>query len=275
MTHALVTGSSGFIGHQLINSLTSIGLGIGEIDEEYFSAPDWKVALVNELNRLNPKTIFHVGACSDTLEQDVQFMMTRNYESTKVIADWCALNNRQIVYSSSAANYGEDGKYPSNLYGWSKYTAEDYVVKSGGIALRYFNVYGPGEEHKGKMASFLFQAYLKQKNRERIFLFPGKPLRDFVYIKDVISANIHASDMYESLSRKYYEVSTGVASSFEEMLDVFGLEYEYSSENLIPNGYQFLTRGDLNKWMKGWTPNFSLQQGVTDYKEYLQQSSSL
>lgn len=275
MTHALVTGSSGFIGHQLANSLTSIDLSVGEINEEYFSTFDWKLALVNELNRFNPKTVFHVGACSDTLKQDVQFMMTRNYESTKVITDWCVQKNRKLIYSSSAANYGEYGKYPSNLYGWSKYTSEDYVVKSGGIALRYFNVYGPGEEHKGKMASFLFQAYLKQKNRERIFLFPGKPLRDFVYIKDVISANIYASDMYESLSGKYYEVSTGVASSFEEMLDVFGLDYEYSSESLIPNGYQFLTRGDLSKWMKGWSPNFTLQHGVTDYKEYLQQSRSL
>ncbi len=258
----------------MVKALTKLNSEVDEINEEYFSTFDWKVALVNELNRFNPKTVFHVGACSDTLKQDVQFMMTRNYESTKVITDWCVQKNRKLIYSSSAANYGEYGKYPSNLYGWSKYTSEDYVVKSGGIALRYFNVYGPGEEHKGKMASFLFQAYLKQKNRERIFLFPGKPLRDFVYIKDVISANIHASTMYESLSGKFYEVSTGVASSFEEMLDIFGLKYEYSSGKLIPNGYQFLTRGDRNKWMKGWSPNFSLREGVTDYEKYLRQSKN-
>jgi len=275
MTNTVVTGSSGFIGQQLVNSLTSKGFSVGDINEAYFSASDWKVALVNELNRFNPKTVYHVGACSDTLKQDVQFMMVRNYESTKVIADWCVQQNRELIYSSSAANYGEDGRYPSNLYGWSKYTSEDYVVKSGGIALRYFNVYGPGEEHKGKMASFLFQAYLKQKNRERIFLFPGKPLRDFVYIKDVISANLHASDMYESLSGKYYEVSTGVASSFEEMLNILGLEFEYSSQDLIPNGYQFLTRGDPNNWMMKWNPRFSLRQGVLDYKQYLSQGGDL
>jgi ADP-L-glycero-D-manno-heptose 6-epimerase len=275
MTHALVTGSSGFIGHQLVNSLTTIGMGIGEIDEEYFSAPDWKVALVNKLDHFNPKTVFHVGACSDTLKQDVQFMMTRNYESTKIIADWCVLNKRELIYSSSAANYGEAGRYPSNLYGWSKYAAEDYVVKSGGVALRYFNVYGPGEESKGNMASFLYQAYLMNKHSQEVFLFPGKPLRDFIYIKDVISANIHASECYKLLSGKYFEVSTGVASSFEEMLEIFGLEYKYSSDKLIPNGYQFLTRGDRSKWMKGWLPNFSLQQGVIEYREYLEKNENL
>jgi ADP-L-glycero-D-manno-heptose 6-epimerase len=270
MTQVLVTGAAGFIGHQLVNSLAMSSSSIIKIDDGYFSAPDWKAALVNELNSANPSTVFHVGACSDTLEQDVQIMMTRNYESTKVIADWCFLMKRELIYSSSAANYGEDGKYPSNLYGWSKYAAEDYVIKSGGLSLRYFNVYGPGEESKGNMASFLYQAYLRNKRNEEVYLFPKKPLRDFVYIKDVISANIHAKECYKFLRGRYFDVSTGVASSFEEMLDIFGLKYKYSSDKLIPTGYQFFTQGDPSKWMRGWSPRFSLEQGVLEYKEYLE-----
>ena len=269
MTNALVTGSSGFIGRQLVSALSRLGLEVVEIDEEYFSALDWKVALVNELDRLNPKTVFHVGACSDTLEQDVQFMMTHNYESTKVIADWCVLKNRELIYSSSAANYGEDGKYPSNLYGWSKYTAENYVVKCGGIALRYFNVYGPGEELKGNMASFIFQACLKNLNNEKILIFPNKPQRDFVYVNDIVDANMHALENYINLKGKYYEVSTGIASSFEQLLELLEFDFGYHSAQDIPKGYQFFTCGDKNKWLPGWQPKYNLSKGIEKYKEYL------
>ena len=269
MTQMLVTGSSGFIGRQLTNSLMSENISVDGIDEEYFSSADWKVALVNELNHRDPKTVFHIGACSDTLEQDVQYMMIRNYESTKVITDWCIQKGRPIIYSSSAANYGVDGRYPANLYGWSKYVAEDYVLKSGGVALRYFNVYGPGEEHKGKMASFLYQAYLKNKAGDKIQLFPGTPLRDFIYIKDVIAANIFAQTNFKNLKGNYYEVGTGAAKSFEQQLDIFGLEHEYSDENKIPTGYQFYTCGNPKKWMAGWSPIYSLEAGVLEYKSYL------
>jgi ADP-L-glycero-D-manno-heptose 6-epimerase len=258
-----------------VNSLKGPGREITELGEEYFNVSDWKAELTNALESANPETVFHVGACSNTLEQDVQFMMIRNYESTKVISDWCNLKGRKLIYSSSAAIYGEDGRFPSNLYGWSKYVAEDYVLKNGGVALRYFNVYGPGEELKGNMASFLYQAYLKQCAKEEVLIFPGKPLRDFVYIKDVISANIHAAEFYEYLQGKYFEVSTGLAHSFEEVLDIFGLVYKYSNQTLIPRGYQFFTQGDPSKWMKGWTPRFSLQHGVLEYKYYLEKSRNL
>lgn len=271
MTNLLITGSLGFIGRQLVNSLKGIGREVSELDEEYFKTLDWKAELTNALDRSDPEAVFHVGACSNTLEQDVQYMMIRNYESTKVIANWCTLKGRKLIYSSSAAIYGEDGRFPSNLYGWSKYVAEDYVLGSGGIALRYFNVYGPGEELKGNMASFLYQAYLKHCVNEEVLIFPGKPVRDFIYIKDVISANIHALEFYQFLQGKYFEVSTGSASTFEEILDIFGIAYKYSNQNLIPKGYQFFTRGDPSKWMNGWNPGFSLPHGVLEYKQYLDQ----
>lgn len=270
----LVTGPFGFIGRNLVNYLKTESFQVEGLDDNYLRDKEWKNSLIYKLEFINPSTIFHVGACSNTLDQNVQNMMVRNYESTKVITDWCQLNNRQLIFSSSAANYGENGLYPSNLYGWSKYVAEDYVVKSGGVALRYFNVYGPGEEEKGVMASFLYQAYLKDKNRERIFLFPGKPLRDFVYIKDILYANLHAKQNFNELRGRYFEVSTGTAISFEQVLETFGLIYEYSGVEQIPTGYQFFTRGDAFKWMKGWKPSYSIDQGIKEYKSYLEKSNS-
>ena len=274
MTKAMVTGSSGFIGRRLIQQLTEMDVSVSLVDDEYFLAEDWRSALHHTLSAENPEVIFHAGACSDTLESDVQYMMTRNYESTKVIMDWCFSNHRKLIYSSSAANYGDSGLYPSNLYGWSKYAAEDYVIKSGGIALRYFNVYGPGEQDKGKMASFLFQAVQKSLNHETIEIFPGKPQRDFVYINDIVSANIFAYKEYDEQRGKYYEVSTGVASTFEEKLEIFGLTHQYTEESRIPKGYQFYTCGDPDKWLKGWKPEYPLKRGVLDYQLFLEKSFS-
>ena len=98
---------------------------------------------------------------------------------------------------------------------------------------------------------------------------------DFIYIKDIVSANIHALEAYHSLRGKYFEVSTGIANSFEDMLEIFGIRYEYFTGGIIPKGYQFFTCGDPKKWMKNWNPKFSLLQGVIDYKAYLEKSASL
>lgn len=270
MSQVLVTGSSGFIGRKLLEMLSSMSLSAEGLDDEYFETEDWSLTLRSNLEKVNPETIFHVGACSNTLESDVQYMMTRNYESTKIIVDWCLENGRKLIYSSSAANYGENGRYPSNLYGWSKYVAEDYVIKNDGIALRYFNVYGPGEQDKGKMASFLCQAFAMQKKGEDVGLFPGQPMRDFVYINDIVSANIHALVNFTGLKGRYYEVSTGVASTFEQMLEILDVGYFYLEPNLIPHGYQFYTRGTSRKWMPNWVPTYSLEKGVLEYRDYLE-----
>ena len=109
---------------------------------------------------------------------------------SKVLVDHAYNLNKKIIYSSSAANEGSGNGIPNNIYGWSKLLAENYGIAKGGdfIALRYFNVYGPGEEHKGKMASMAYQAYKKGE----VYLFPGGPTRDFIYIEDVVKANITA-----------------------------------------------------------------------------------
>jgi ADP-L-glycero-D-manno-heptose 6-epimerase len=197
-------------------------------------------------------------------------MMTRNFESTKILVDYSFEHQVPIIYSSSAANYGVNNMYPSNLYGWSKYVAEQYVISKGGIGLRYFNVYGPGEEKKGKMASVAYQMYLKKMKGENVYLFPKKPKRDFVYVKDVVNANIFAWENYQNSYGKYYEVGSGVAMGFEDVLDYMKIGYEYTHEKIIPVGYQFYTCSDKNKWLTNWVPEWSLEKGIKNYLKHLE-----
>ena len=266
-----MTGSSGFIGKYLSGYLTQLGYSIERLDAEYFLDKEWRTTLLNVLNSIDPAAIFHVGACSNTLESNVQLMMEKNYESTKLISDWCNGKGRRLIYSSSAANYGVEGDYPSNLYGWSKYVAEDYVCKSGGVALRYFNVYGPGEENKGKMASFLYQAHLDHRVGGNVLLFPGSPTRDFVYIEDVASANLHALKNFSELAGGFYDVGTAESRSFEEVLQLAFINFSYAEEAKIPIGYQFYTCSNPEKWMRGWRPEYPLERGVDRYLRYLKE----
>jgi len=271
MKNILITGTNGFIGNNLKKSLSQYN--IIEINEDIFNHNAWYILLKQKLSTEKPEAVFHVGACSNTLEQDVNYMMTRNFEFTKILTDWCKENNIPLIYSSSAASYGTNDAYPSNLYGWSKYVAEQYVISNNGIALRYFNVYGPGEEHKGKMASVAYQMYLKYKKGEFIKLFPKNPLRDFIYIDDVVSANLFAWENYENLKGEKYDVGSGKAEPFEYVMEILDIPFEYYSEDMIPKGYQFYTCSDEFKWMFRWKPRFTLKQGLEKYKQYLDEET--
>jgi len=263
----LITGSKGFIGKNLLDFLR--GNEILEINEDIFNTNDWIRELNEKLNSNKPEVIFHVGACSDTLELDANYMMIRNYEFTRRLCNWCKLVGSKMIYSSSAANYGTNNQYPSNLYGWSKYAGEDYVINSGGIALRYFNVYGPNEAQKGRMSSVAYQMLDKHKKGLEIKIFPKEPKRDFVYVKDIISANLYAMKNYESLHSNWYEVGSGFARTFEDVLNVLKVPFTYTDESEIPNGYQFYTKSEPNKWMPGWQSEWNLENGLMDYMEFL------
>ena len=267
MEKVILTGSKGFIGSNLKVELEK-QFEVIEINEDVFNSSTWKSDISN-LFWLDIKAVFHVGACSNTLEQDVNYMMLVNYEFSKHISNLCKTKNIPLIYSSSAANYGINNEYPSNLYGWSKYIAEEHIINNGGIALRYFNVYGPGEEHKGIMSSVAYQMYMKKLSEEDIKLFPGNPKRDFIYVKDIVSANMFAFENYKNLLGKFYDVGSGVAESFEKILNVLKINFEYTSRNVIPKSYQFYTCSNKLKWMKGWEPKYTLKEGLTEYLEYL------
>lgn len=264
MKNILITGTNGFIGNNLSYELSD-RFTINEINEDIFDSGNWINNLKEKLEDFSPTAIFHVGACSDTLETDVNFMMIRNFEFTKILSEYCFDKNVPLIYSSSAANYGTNNEYPSNLYGWSKYVAEQFVLQNGGVALRYFNVYGPGESHKGRMASVAHQMMERVKDGEDIKLFPGNPQRDFIYIKDVVSANVFAYENFDDLQYNYYDVGFGEARSFEDVLDILGIPYTYHEEKDIPKGYQFFTECDKTKWIPGWEPKYNLEGGLEDY----------
>lgn len=268
MKQIIITGTEGFIGNNLKEELEKNYI-VYTINEDIFENNNWINTVNEKLKQINPEAVFHVGACSDTLEADVNYMMIRNYEFTKIISNYCSEFNVPLIYSSSAANYGTNNLYPSNLYGWSKYVSEQYVIKNGGTALRYFNVYGPGEEHKGKMSSVAYQMFLKNKLKSDIKIFPKSPRRDFVYIKDVINANIFAYNNFIECANKYYEVGTGDARTFEDVLNIMKIPYTYTSENEIPTGYQFFTQSNKEKWMNGWEPLYDIEAGLIEYKNYL------
>ena len=251
----LITGTNGFIGSQLKKYFDNPL----EMNEDVLVTKEW-------LDENNPYAVLHVGACSNTLETDVNYIMKVNFESTKILTDWCKANNKRMIYSSSAASYGTNGEHPSNLYGWSKYVAEQYVISNGGIALRYFNVYGPGEEHKGNMASMAYQM-MKAGSAK---LFPGKPKRDFIYVDDVAIANLHAFAHYNVLSGKKYDVGLGEAHSFEYIADALEIPYTYHDPSAIPEGYQFHTCSNPRNWMPGWAPEYSIKTTLQLCKTYWQ-----
>jgi len=268
----LVTGDQGFIAKNLISKLDKNWTVYGIDVNDFMVVDDWQSQLIDIVASLSPDVIFHVGACSDTLEQNVNYMMNLNYEATKILSEYCYMANCKMIYSSSAANYGVNGKNPSNLYGWSKYAAEDIVKAKGGIALRYFNVYGPGEEHKGKMASVAYQSWLKRQAEERVILFPKKPTRDFVYVDDIVSANLHALENYEQFAGNHFDVGSGESRSFEEVMQLMQIPFEYTEDSIIPSGYQFFTISNKNEWLPGWTPLWTIDTGVPAYLEYLKKS---
>lgn len=256
----IITGTEGFIGKAVLEAIESAGHYAWTIHQDKNWYGD-KLSL--EMSVKHCDGIFHIGAISDTTEHDPNYMLYWNYSTSKILFDLARKYNKKVVYSSSAACYGDGDGIPNNIYGWSKLLAEEYGLKSCErfVALRYFNVYGPGEEYKGKMASVAYQAHKAGEFK----LFPGDIKRDFVFIDDVVHANIHAM----TLERGVFDVGTGQAETFNNLVSGMGIPYEYHTEDKIPTWYQYFTQADKNKFMPGWKPLYDVSQGTEKYKEYL------
>lgn len=278
----IVTGAKGFIGRNLLTQLLKDGWDVVTT----VNSPEEDIP--TDLGGVD--VIFHIGANSNTLEMDTNSIMNSNYSFTKYVVDLACMYGTKVVYASSAAIYGKDNEAsnileedgserllemfdrPENLYAWTKLLGEHYGLArlESFVALRYFNVYGPGEHEKGRMASMAWHAWKAQPNE--ISLYEGKPRRDFVYVKDVVSATIAAADTLGGV----YQVGTGIANTFESLVSGMGATYNYLAPSTPkPDGYQSYTRSDSNLWVPNWQPKYTLEQGTADYVNHIKFSGEM
>ena len=235
------------------------------------------------IEKFAPEAIFHEAAISDTTVTEQGELVKTNLNSFKDLLDICEKTGARMIYASSGATYGNakspqrvgECEVPSNVYGFSKLKMDDlgrkYAKKGVAVVgLRYFNVYGAREFYKNKTASMVLQFGLQILSGKNPRLFEGsdKIKRDFVYIKDIVQANLLALNAPSGV----YNAATGIARSFQEIVDI--LQRELGSNlpcKYIPNpyarSYQFHTQADIEPTKKalGYEPKFSLEEGIKDY----------
>ena len=301
----VVTGGAGFIGSNIVKGLNEAGEeNIIVVDnlsnaEKHLNLNSLSIAdyidkdeFLQKLNKFqNVKAIFHQGACSSTTEQDGKYMMSNNYEYSKTLLNYCLENSIDFLYASSASVYGNgkagfvekrEAEYPLNVYGFSKFAFDNYVrrvlpkVKSQVLGLRYFNVYGPQENHKGRMASVAFHLFhqLQETGKMKLFEGSGNFRRDFIHVADTVKINLH---FYESKTSGIFNAGTGKARSFEDIATALQSLHGSGEIESIPfpedlrGKYQEFTEAGLDKLRAaGYSKEFmSLEEGVQQYYEQL------
>ena len=251
--YIVVTGAAGFIGANLVKALNGRGVrDIVAVDnltraDKFHNLVDCDIAdFIDKedfLQRLvegdfddDVEAVLHQGACSDTMERDGRYMMRNNYAYSMSLLDWCQDNDVPFLYASSASVYGagpvfrEERQHetPLNVYGYSKFLFDQYVRRvlpdrTAPIAgFRYFNVYGPREQHKGRMASVAYHFVQQYRRDGRVRLFEGsggyaagEQRRDFVYVDDVVKVNLDFLDHPERSG--VFNLGTGTSASFNDV----------------------------------------------------------
>jgi ADP-L-glycero-D-manno-heptose 6-epimerase len=297
----IVTGGAGFIGSNIIKGLNDQGIDDILVVDNIASSSKYlnlnglkfkdfihKDDLIRRLDALdNVEMVFHEGACSSTTETDGNYMLRNNYEYTKTILAACVKWNAKLVYASSASVYGggengfaekTDCEYPLNVYASSKWMFDNFLrrnfssLKIPVVGLRYFNVYGPQENHKGSMASVAFHFFNQIKENGSMKLFEGSDefRRDFIHVDDVVKVNMHFLDESNS---GIFNCGTGIARSFLDIANVFHGLNSGSDISFIPfpahleGKYQAYTCANLDALRaSGYKEQFlSLEEGMGSY----------
>lgn len=310
----VVTGGAGFIGSNLVKALNRLGyvniLVVDDLKEgrkfvnlvdceiqDYLDKDDFLLRIQNKQEFANSlQMVFHQGACSTTTEWDGKYMMQNNYEYSKILLHYCQRNRIPFVYASSAAVYGdgtifkEERQYeqPLNVYGYSKFLFDQYVrqllpqAQSQIVGLRYFNVYGPGEQHKGSMSSvaFHFNRQLQAEGVVKLFegcdgYADGEQRRDFIFVGDVVDVNLWF--MKNASCSGIFNVGTGNSQSFNEVADAVIAFHGTGKKQYIPfpehlrTCYQSFTQADISllRSMGYDQPFKKVAEGVTAYLKEL------
>ena len=329
MSYIVVTGAAGFIGSNIVKALNDRGVkNIIAVDNltkadkfknlidcdivDYLDKHDFIERIQAGHFDGEIDAILHEGACSDTMETDGRYMMENNYRYSLILLDWCQDQDVQFLYASSAATYGgsnvfkEERQYegPLNVYGYSKFLFDQIVRQrlaqdpsSQIVGFRYFNVYGPRETHKGRMASVAFHNYNQFKAEGKVKLFEGShgyenggQQRDFVFVGDVAKVNLFFLDHPEKSG--IFNLGSGRAQSFNDVavaavngcrkakgdapltlaeLRAQGLLEYIAFPEALKGKYQAFTQGDLTRLREAGyeAPMATVEEGVSQYIEWL------
>jgi ADP-L-glycero-D-manno-heptose 6-epimerase len=306
-----VTGGAGFIGRNTVEALNEGGhtnilivdtLGTEEkwqnlrgLCFEDILSPDKFLSLIESNSAPEIDAIIHLGACSSTTERDADFLLRNNYRYTRTLCEWSLEHRARYIYASSAATYGDGAEgysdsdeatenlRPLNMYGYSKHMFDLWALRHGLfdriVGLKYFNVFGPYEDHKHDMRSVVSKSYRQIQSEGKISLFKsyhpdyadGEQKRDFIYVKDAVDVTL---SFLENRKGGLFNCGTGVARTwkdlaaavFHAMEKPLKIEFIDMPETLRAR-YQYFTQADMSKLRAAGfaRPFLSLEDGVTDY----------